>query len=161
MDDNFIGNKRKVKELLPVMIEWNVRHGGPFSFYTEASVNLADDAELLQMMKEASFDRVFLGIETPAEESLKQKMQNTHRSLLESVRRIQNYGMEVMAGFIVGFAQRPDDIFDRQVEFIQDSAIPLAALDCCKRCPARSFTGGCKRKAAWSATATATTSTFG
>src|SRR5579862_3576090 len=82
------------------------------------------------MMKDASFDRVFLGIETPAEESLKetQKMQNTHRSLLESVRRIQSYGMEVMAGFIVGFDNDPDDIFDRQVEFIQDSAIPLAMV---------------------------------
>ena len=99
VDDNFIGNKRKVKELLPVMAEWNTRHGRPFQFYTEASVNLADDQELLQMMQNANFDRVFLGIETPAEESLKeaQKMQNTHRSLLESVKRIQRYGMEVMA----------------------------------------------------------------
>jgi radical SAM superfamily enzyme YgiQ (UPF0313 family) len=130
VDDNFIGNKRKVKELLPVMAEWNVRHGRPFRFYTEASVNLADDQELLQMMKDASFDRVFLGIETPAEESLKeaQKMQNTHRSLLENVRRIQHYGMEVMAGFIVGFDNDPDDIFDRQVKFIQESAIPLAMV---------------------------------
>ena len=73
------------------------------------------------MMKDASFDRVFLGIETPAEDSLKeaQKMQNTRRSLLDSVRRIQRYGMEVMAGFIVGFDNDPEDIFDRQVEFIQ------------------------------------------
>jgi radical SAM superfamily enzyme YgiQ (UPF0313 family) len=130
VDDNFIGNKRKVKELLPVVAEWNTRHGRPFTFYTEASVNLADDAELLQMMQNASFDRVFLGIETPAEESLKeaQKMQNTHRSLLESVRRIQRYGMEVMAGFIVGFDNDPEDIFDRQVAFIQESAIPLAMV---------------------------------
>ena len=130
VDDNFIGNKRKVKELLPVLAEWNVRHDRPFRFYTEASVNLADDRELLQMMKDASFDRVFLGIETPAEESLKeaQKMQNTHRSLLESVRRIQHYGMEVMAGFIVGFDNDPEDIFDRQVNFIQESAIPLAMV---------------------------------
>ncbi len=130
VDDNFIGNKRKVKELLPVMAKWNAEHGRPFSFYTEASVNLADDTELLQMMKDASFDRVFLGIETPAEESLKeaQKMQNTHRSLLDSVRRIQSYGMEVMAGFIVGFDNDPEDIFDRQVNFIQESAIPLAMV---------------------------------
>jgi radical SAM superfamily enzyme YgiQ (UPF0313 family) len=130
VDDNFIGNKRKVKELLPVIAEWNVRHGRPFRFYTEASVNLADDQELLQMMKDASFDRVFLGIETPAEESLKeaQKMQNTRRSLLENVRRIQRYGMEVMAGFIVGFDNDPEDIFDRQVNFIQESAIPLAMV---------------------------------
>jgi radical SAM superfamily enzyme YgiQ (UPF0313 family) len=130
VDDNFIGNKRKVKELLPVVAEWNTRHGQPFTFYTEASVNLADDPELLQMMQNASFDRVFLGIETPAEESLKeaQKMQNTRRSLLESVRRIQRYGMEVMAGFIVGFDNDPEDIFDRQVAFIQESAIPLAMV---------------------------------
>jgi radical SAM superfamily enzyme YgiQ (UPF0313 family) len=130
VDDNFIGNKRKVKELLPVMAEWNQRHSRPFTFYTEASVNLADDPELLQMMKDASFDRVFLGIETPAEESLKeaQKMQNTHRSLLESVRRIQSYGMEVMAGFIVGFDNDPEDIFQRQIDFIQESAIPLAMV---------------------------------
>ena len=82
------------------------------------------------MMKEASFDRVFLGIETPVEESLKeaQKMQNTRRSLLESVRRIQSYGMEVMAGFIVGFDNDPEDIFDRQVQFIEESAIPLAMV---------------------------------
>ncbi len=130
VDDNFIGNKRKVKELLPVMAEWNARHGRPFTFYTEASVNLADDEELLQMMQDASFDRVFLGIETPAEESLKeaQKMQNTRRSLLDSVRRIQRYGMEVMAGFIVGFDNDPEDIFARQVDFIQESAIPLAMV---------------------------------
>jgi radical SAM superfamily enzyme YgiQ (UPF0313 family) len=82
------------------------------------------------MMQTANFDRVFLGIETPAEESLKeaQKMQNTHRSLLESVKRIQRYGMEVMAGFIVGFDNDPADIFDRQVKFIQESAIPLAMV---------------------------------
>jgi radical SAM superfamily enzyme YgiQ (UPF0313 family) len=130
VDDNFIGNKRAVKELLPVMVEWNARRRHPFSFYTEASVNLADDGELLQMMKDANFDRVFLGIETPAEESLKeaQKMQNTRRSLLESVRRIQSYGLEVMAGFIVGFDNDPADIFDRQVQFIQESAIPLAMV---------------------------------
>jgi radical SAM superfamily enzyme YgiQ (UPF0313 family) len=130
VDDNFIGNKKKVKELLPFIAEWNDRHHRPFTMFTEASVNLADDGDLLQMMKDAGFIRVFLGIETPVEASLKeaQKMQNTHRSLLESVRRIQTYGMEVMAGFIVGFDNDPDDIFDRQVEFITESAIPLAMV---------------------------------
>ena len=130
VDDNFIGNKKKVKEMLPVLAEWNVQHDRPFTFFTEASVNLADDAELLQMMKDAGFTRVFLGIETPVEASLKeaQKLQNTRRSLLESVRRIQSYGMEVMAGFIVGFDNDPEDIFDRQVEFIQESGIPLAMV---------------------------------
>ncbi|HEV8524235.1 MAG TPA: B12-binding domain-containing radical SAM protein [Terriglobales bacterium] len=130
VDDNFIGNKKKVKELLPVIAEWNMRQQRPFTFFTEASVNLADDGGLLQMMKDACFIRVFLGIETPVEASLKeaQKMQNTHRSLLDSVRHIQAYGMEVMAGFIVGFDNDPEDIFDRQVEFIQESAIPLAMV---------------------------------
>lgn len=82
------------------------------------------------MMREACFTRVFLGIETPVEESLKeaQKLQNTRRNLIESVRRIQSYGMEVMAGFIVGFDNDPEDIFDKQVEFIQESAIPLAMV---------------------------------
>ena len=130
VDDNFIGNKKKVKEMLPVLAEWNVQHQRPFTFFTEASVNLADDSDLLQMMKEAGFTRVFVGIETPVEASLKeaQKLQNTRRSLLESVRRIQHYGMEVMAGFIVGFDNDPEDIFDKQVEFIQESAIPLAMV---------------------------------
>ena len=130
VDDNFIGNKRKVKELLPMLTEWNVRHRRPFTFFTEASVNLAEDAELLQLMKDAGFIRVFLGIETPVEASLKeaQKLQNTCRDLLDSVRRIQSYGMEVMAGFIVGFDNDPEDIFDKQVEFIQESAIPLAMV---------------------------------
>jgi radical SAM superfamily enzyme YgiQ (UPF0313 family) len=130
VDDNFIGNKKKAKELLPVMAEWNQAHRRPFTFFTEASVNLADDPELLQLMKQAGFDRVFLGIETPAEECLQVagKLQNTRRNLIESVRRIQRYGLEVMAGFIVGFDNDPENIFDRQVEFIQESAIPLAMV---------------------------------
>ncbi len=130
VDDNFIGNKKLVKELLPVIADWNNRHNRPFMFFTEASVNLADDEELLKMMKAAGFLRVFLGIETPVEASLKetQKLQNTHRSLLESVRRIQEYGIEVMAGFIVGFDNDPEDVFDKQVSFIQESAIPIAMV---------------------------------
>ncbi len=130
VDDNFIGNKKKVKEMLPVLADWNNRTKRPFTFFTEASLNLADDLALLQMMKDARFTRVFLGIETPVEESLKeaQKLQNTNRNLMESVRRIQSYGMEVMAGFIVGFDNDPEDIFDKQVEFIQESGIPLAMV---------------------------------
>ena len=130
VDDNFIGNKKNVKQLLPAMAEWNDRHRRPFSFFTEASVNLADDPELLGMMKAAGFIRVFLGIETPVEASLREahKLQNTHRSLLDSVRCIQQHGIEVMAGFIVGFDSDPDDVFDRQVEFIQESAIPIAMV---------------------------------
>jgi radical SAM superfamily enzyme YgiQ (UPF0313 family) len=130
VDDNFIGNKRNVRKLLPALVEWSERHGRPFSFITEASVNLAEDDALLELMRRANFRRVFLGIETPVEESLKeaQKGQNTRRDLLESVRKIQSYGMEVMAGFIVGFDNDPEDIFERQIEFIRESAIPLAMV---------------------------------
>ncbi|HMB29875.1 MAG TPA: radical SAM protein, partial [Blastocatellia bacterium] len=130
VDDNFIGNKRNVKRLLPVLADWSERHGRPFTFITEASVNLAEDDELLDAMRRAHFRRVFLGIETPVEASLKeaQKGQNMRRDLLDSVRKIQSYGMEVMAGFIVGFDNDPDDIFERQIEFIRESAIPLAMV---------------------------------
>jgi len=130
VDDNFIGNKRNVKRLLPVLADWSERHGRPFSFITEASVNLAEDDELLDGMRRANFRRVFLGIETPVEASLKeaQKGQNMRRNLLDSVKKIQSYSMEVMAGFIVGFDNDPDDIFERQIEFIRESAIPLAMV---------------------------------
>ena len=130
VDDNFIGNKKQVKAMLPHLAEWNNGLRKPYTFFTEASLNLADDTELLQMMKDAHFFRVFLGIETPVEESLKeaQKFQNTRRSLMDSVKLIQSYGMEVMAGFIVGFDSDPEEIFDRQVEFIQKSGIPLAMV---------------------------------
>src|SRR5499426_1046081 len=130
VDDNFIGNKRNVKRLLPALADWSERHGRPFSFITEASVNLAEDDELLDGMRRAHFHHVFLGIETPVEASLKeaQKGQNLRRNLLDSVRKIQSYGMEVMAGFIVGFDNDPEDVFDRQIEFIRHSAIPLAMV---------------------------------
>ena len=130
VDDNFIGNKRNVKKLLPDLIEWQEKNGRPFFFFTEASVNLADDDELLSLMRQASFRRVFLGIETPVEESLKEalKTQNTRGNLLDQVKKIQSYGMEVMAGFIVGFDNDPDDIFQRQINFIRESAIPLAMV---------------------------------
>lgn len=130
VDDNFIGNKRNVKKFLPELAVWSEQHGQPFSFITEASVNLADDEELLEGMQRAGFRRVFLGIETPVEASLleAQKGQNTRGDLLASVQKIQRYGMEVMAGFIVGFDNDPPDIFARQIEFIRASAIPLAMV---------------------------------
>lgn len=130
VDDNFIGNKPNVKKLLPELSRWSAEHHNPFSFITEASINLADDEELLAGMRCAGFHRVFLGIETPVEESLKeaQKFQNTRHGLLDSIRKIQHYGMEVMAGFIVGFDHDPEDIFERQIRFIRESAIPLAMV---------------------------------
>lgn len=130
VDDNFIGNKPNVKRLLPALAEWQERNGHPFTLLTEASVNLADDDELLQGMQCAGFHGVFLGIETPVSESLKEtkKLQNTRSDLLDSVRKIQGYGMEVMAGFIIGFDNDPEDIFERQINFIRESAIPLAMV---------------------------------
>jgi radical SAM superfamily enzyme YgiQ (UPF0313 family) len=129
VDDNFIGNKRNVKKLLPDLIAWQQENDFPFSLLTEASVNLADDDALLEMMRGAGFRRVFLGIETPVEESLKEAQKSQNRgNLLDSVKKIQSYGMEVMAGFIVGFDNDPADIFERQINFIRESAIPLAMV---------------------------------
>jgi radical SAM superfamily enzyme YgiQ (UPF0313 family) len=130
VDDNFIGNKKNVRLFMPDLIEWSRANDRPFSFITEASVNLAEDDALLQQMEDAGFRRVFLGIETPVEESLKeaQKGQNTKRNLLDSIHKIQSYGMEVMAGFIIGFDNDPEDIFERQMTFIRESGIPLAMV---------------------------------
>ena len=130
VDDNFIGNKKHVMLLLPRLVEWMREHKFPFSLYTEASLNLAEDEEMLALMREAHFTRVFLGIETPVAESLKEttKFQNLRKDLLESVKLIQAYGMEVMAGFIVGFDNDPPDVFDRQIAFIREAAIPLSMV---------------------------------
>src|SRR2546425_11538152 len=129
VDDNFIGNKKNVRQLLPELANWQKDNNYPFSLITESSVNLADDEPLLDNMRDAGFRRVFLGIETPVEESLKEAQKSQNRgNLLESVRKIQSYGMEVMAGFIVGFDNDPEDIFERQIDFIRKSAIPLAMV---------------------------------
>jgi radical SAM superfamily enzyme YgiQ (UPF0313 family) len=130
VDDNFIGNKKRAKELCAALAEWRGQHKTSFDFLTEASLNLADDPELMQLMKDAGFISVFLGIETPDESGLisANKLQNTRRSLLDSVALIQSYGMQVMGGFILGFDTDKDDIFDRMVEFIQKSGIPIAMV---------------------------------
>ncbi|MEK6324542.1 MAG: B12-binding domain-containing radical SAM protein [Acidobacteriota bacterium] len=130
VDDNFIGNLKNVRKLLPDLTAWQERHRRPFTFITEASVNLAEHDSVLDLMRQAGFNRAFLGIETPVEESLKeaQKGQNLRRDLLESVKKIQSYGIEVMAGFIVGFDNDPEDIFERMTHFIRESAIPLAMV---------------------------------
>jgi len=130
VDDNFIGNKARAKELCIALAEWRSQFKTSFDFNTEASLNLADDPELMQLMRDAGFNSVFLGIETPDESGLvaSNKLQNTRRSLLDSVATIQSYGMQVMGGFILGFDTDRDDIFDRMVEFIQKSGIPIAMV---------------------------------
>jgi radical SAM superfamily enzyme YgiQ (UPF0313 family) len=130
VDDNFIGNKKNVRLLLPRLVEWMHQHKSPFTLYTEASLNLAEDEDLLRLMRAANFKRVFMGIETPVVESLKEttKFQNLRKDLLESVKLVQSYGMEVMAGFIVGFDNDPADVFDRQIKFIREAAIPLSMV---------------------------------
>ena len=131
VDDNFIGNKKKLKaETLPTLIEWSKKKKYPFAFFTEASINLADDEELMRLMAEAGFDRVFVGIETPNEESLAEcnKQQNEGRDLAASVKKIQNFGFEVQGGFIVGFDSDPATIFRSQINFIQKSGIVTAMV---------------------------------
>ncbi len=130
VDDNFIGNKKQIKsEVLPGLIKWRKgKIGMPFS--TEASINLADDPELVKLMTQAGFDTVFVGIETPNEESLTEcsKTQNKGRDLVESVKRLQRAGLQVQGGFIVGFDNDPPSIFQQQVDFIQKSGIVTAMV---------------------------------
>jgi radical SAM superfamily enzyme YgiQ (UPF0313 family) len=130
VDDNFIGNKRNAKLLLPALKQWQVERGYPFSFATEASVDLASDDEMMEMMAEARFDSVFLGIETPDEASLSiaGKHQNTRSSLEESVDRITSYGIRVMAGFIIGFDGEKAGAGDRIVTFVSRTGIPAAMM---------------------------------
>jgi radical SAM superfamily enzyme YgiQ (UPF0313 family) len=122
VDDNFIGNKKKLKaEILPAIIQWMKERKYPFSFLTEASLNLADDEELMHLMVEAGFDTVFIGIESPNEESLVEcnKIPNKNRDLVASVKKVQNHGFQVLGGFIVGFDSDPISIFKSQINFIQ------------------------------------------
>lgn len=131
VDDNFIGNKKIVKNsILPAMTEWMNIHNYPFKFNAETSINLADDAQLLEMMCDAGFDSTFIGIETPAEESLHSchKVQNENRDLLKNVRQIQKAGLQVSGGFIVGFDSDTPSVFQRQVDFIQESGIVAAMV---------------------------------
>ncbi|MBI4187475.1 MAG: B12-binding domain-containing radical SAM protein [Chloroflexi bacterium] len=131
VDDNFIGNRKKLKlEMLPAIIEWQKRKGHPFTLSTEASINLADDEELMKLMIDAGFNTVFVGIETPHEDSLLEcaKLQNRNRDLVASVKKLQNFGLEVQGGFIVGFDSDPLSIFKNQISFIQKSGIVTAMV---------------------------------
>jgi radical SAM superfamily enzyme YgiQ (UPF0313 family) len=131
VDDNFVGRKRKLKEeILPAIIEWMERKRHPFSFNTEASIDLSDDDELMQCMVKAGFTSVFVGIETVNEESLAEcnKAQNKNRDLVACVKKIQKFGLQVVGGFIVGFDSDPPSIFERLSVFIQESGIVTAMV---------------------------------
>lgn len=131
VDDNFIGNTRKLKrEFLPALTEWMESKGYPFVFNTEASIDLADDEELMHVMVQAGFTGVFVGIETPNEASLAEcnKVQNKNRDLIASVKKIQGSGLNVTAGFIIGFDNDPPSIFERLTTFIQESGIVSAMV---------------------------------
>ena len=130
VDDNFIGNKREVKRLLPEIAEWQRARNYPFKLSTEASINLAHDDTLLELMVESGFTMVFVGIETPDQDTLAQtqKSQNLKGNIVDDIKKIQTAGIEVTGGFIVGFDSDKDDIFERQLEFIQDAGIPVAMV---------------------------------
>lgn len=131
VDDNFTANKNEIKyHLLPAMKNWMHRHHYPFTFNIQASIDLSDDPELLQMLTETGFSSAFIGIETPAEASLLEckKFQNKNRDLLESVKTIQHSGIQVSGGFIVGFDSDTPEIFQQQIDFIQKSGIVAAMV---------------------------------
>ena len=130
VDDNFIGNKKEVRALLPELEKWQAQRDFPFELYTEASLNLAQDQPLLDAMVSAGFSSVFLGIETPSKEALRgtKKLQNLKLDLSEAVTQITRCGLEVMGGFIVGFDEDTEDVFDLQRAFILHAPIPLAMV---------------------------------
>jgi len=128
VDDNFIGNKKEAKEALQAIATWQREKGYPIEFMTEVTLNIAQDDELLHLMKEAHFTTIFIGIESPRRESLLEthKTQNMREDLLTAVHRVQNAGIEVMAGMIVGFDADDATIFEEQFRFIQDARIPIS-----------------------------------
>jgi len=131
VDDNFIGNKVKLKnEILPAISGWNEKRNHPFYFNTEVSINIADDEVLMQQMVKSGFEAVFIGIESPNEDSLAEcnKTQNRNRDLIASIKKIQKSGLEVQGGFIVGFDNDPPVIFDELTDFIQESGIVTAMV---------------------------------
>ena len=130
VDDNLIGNKKAIKAFLPVLEKWIEQHDYPFEFTTEASLNLADDGELLAMLKRSNFFAIFVGIESPDTETLiaMRKKQNTRRSIPESVHKIYGAGMFVTAGFIVGFDTERGSVALPMSELVEDCAIPIAMV---------------------------------
>jgi len=130
VDDNFIGNKIEANQILKRMVQWMTEKNKPFTLFTEASINLADDKKLMGLMQKANFDSVFIGIETPEEEGLLScgKLQNTKKDLVEKVKIIQQNGLEVQGGFILGFDTDTQNTFDNMIKFIQKSGIVTAMV---------------------------------
>lgn len=137
VDDNFIGNKRNVKLLLRELKGWQAEHRYPFGFLTEASIDLAEDAELMDLMRECNFGTVFIGIETPDENSLSltKKFQNTRSPLVEAVKIITRAGFRIMAGFIIGFDGEKTGAGQRVVQFIEEAAIPMSIFSMLQALP--------------------------
>jgi radical SAM superfamily enzyme YgiQ (UPF0313 family) len=131
VDDNFIGKRQKLKnELLPAMIDWMNKRKHPFAFNTQTSIDLVDDEELMTLMARAGFDCVFVGIESPNDSSLAEcnKTQNTGRDIVAAIKKIQRFGMQVQAGFIVGFDSDKPGVFDKLISLIQDSGVVTAMV---------------------------------
>jgi radical SAM superfamily enzyme YgiQ (UPF0313 family) len=130
VDDNLIGNKKAIKAFLPHLIKWQEERDFPFEFSTEASLNLADDDELIAMLKKANFFVIFMGIESPDTETLiaMRKKQNTRRSIRDSIHKIYKAGIFVTAGFIVGFDSEKGSVADPMIELIEEAAIPMAVI---------------------------------
>lgn len=131
-DDNFVGNRKRAKTLLHALIAWQEAHGYPFyHFITQASIDMVDDDELLALMGTAGFQLIFVGIESPSPEALKEcrKKQNQNRDLADAIRRLRAHGMDVMAGFIVGFDTDTQDIFEQQLAFIEEVPITLPMIN--------------------------------
>jgi len=130
VDDNFIGNKRAIKSMLPRVIEWMRDHEYPFTFFTEASINLAEDDTLIDLMVQSRFDSVFVGLETPNEDSLREcsKLQNVSLNVKAAIKKLQKAGIEVLGGYIIGFDSDDESIFSRQIKFIQETGVVTAMV---------------------------------
>jgi radical SAM superfamily enzyme YgiQ (UPF0313 family) len=136
-DDNFIGNRAYAKELLRALARWNARQRAPLGFYTQASIDMVRDEELLELLRDANFFAVFLGIETPRKASLGEarKTQNAKLDLVEAVHKIQSYNLFVTAGMIVGFDHDDPSIFEEQYEFLQEAQIPIVLINALEAVP--------------------------
>lgn len=130
VDDNFIGNKKAIKAMLPRVIAWMKKHNYPFELLTETSINIADDDELIHLMTQAGFNSIFIGLETPNEESLKEcsKNQNCKRDMIAAIKKLQAAGLQVFGGYIVGFDSDDESIFARQIKFIQETGVVTAMV---------------------------------